>query len=322
MKNVLAKAWGQNKIGNGSETLQNIIETNENVLNYLRLLVEYVNSNPQIMNGREFAGRTSEAMGRTERSDFAVKLGIPMIKEPRAGAGGSTFYDYSMLKSHIDSGFAGMGNNMRKPFGSNSFGSNSFGSNPFSQFGLSASFAGPSYRSPLASSASSYGFQVPYQLGGNLNGAPPTITGAGALQNLIYQTVDELKMMGKNIDSDDLRNIELKTKEMAVIENELIKTASYLEQYKYMVELFKDYNSQILSFNTVKDLVEKQKDLLSKQWNEETTLVKILGSLQGLCRGKCDDFVNDDCEYEKATVNLAHLPPPRQPDCVPKPKYC
>jgi len=90
MQHVLAKTWGQEKHGQAS-TLQSTIENNENLLNYLRLLVEYVNSNLAIMNGKEFVGRSSEAAGRVARSELAMKLCIPMIKEPK-GANAS-FYD-------------------------------------------------------------------------------------------------------------------------------------------------------------------------------------------------------------------------------------
>jgi len=108
---------------------------------------------------------------------------------------------------------------------------------------------------------------------------------------------------------------------MKDLESELIKTEAYLEEYKYLMEIFKDYKSEILTLNSIEGLVEKYKDLLSKQTTEEGTLLKILGSLQSLRVGKCEDFVNDDCEYKPATLNLPQLPA-KQTDCIPKQKIC
>lgn len=329
VKHVLTKAWGQQQVqlptstgtGASSETLQSIIEKNENILNYLRLLVEYVNSNPAIMNGRELAGRTAEAAGRVERSELTRKLGIPMVKEPKKGPM-TTFYDYTMLRSHLESGFLGQ-TMRRRPFTS-AFGTTFTGTGP-SPIGFQGS---PQFRSPFSSSI--YGLNVPFQLGGlnpDINSylrrrESGIISGAESLFGLIRVTVEDLKSMGKIIDEGDLTSIENKVVNMKSLESELIKTETYLEEYKYLMELFKDHKSEILTLETIKGLVEKQKDLISKQTTEENTLVKILGSLQGLRQGKCEDFVNDDCEYEKATIDVTQLPPPKQPDCIPKQKIC
>jgi hypothetical protein len=323
VKHVLTKTWGQQTVQTGTttESLQSIIENNENILNYLRLLVEYVNSNPQIMNGKEYAGKTAEAVGRLERSELAIKLSIPMIKEPRGPM--STFYDYSMLKSHLESGFLSQ-TLRRKPTTTffNPYGSSSVTNNSLSPLG------GPVFRSPF--SESTYGFGIPFQLGGvypDINTYfrrkdQGIVSGPEALGSLITVTINDLKNMGKTIDDDDITGIKKKVDNMVTLERELVKTEMYLEEYKYLTELFRNYKSEILTLDTIKGLVEKQKDLLSKQTNEENTLVKILGSLHELKQGKCEDFINDDCEYEQATINLTQLPPPKQPDCVPKQKIC
>jgi len=278
------------------------------------------------MNGREFVGKTSEAVGMFESSELATKLHIPMIKEPKESM--ASFYDYSMLRSHMESGPFGQtfrrrsmpsAFNPMKVAATNSF-TPSFAS-PFSSFG------GPTLNSPFSGSMG-----IPFQFGAG--GSSPDIycykrrkeqgvvSGAEALFGLIRVTIEELKAMGKIIDQEDIKNMRKKVENMKVLEDELMKAETYLEEYKYLMELFRDYSSETLTLDTIRGLVEKKKDLLSKQNTEETTLVQILGSLQGLKHGNCEDFVNDDCEYQPATINLTQLPPPKQPDCIPKQKIC
>jgi hypothetical protein len=310
VKRVLSKTFGQQK-SNAGESLQSIIEGNENILNYLRLLVEYVNGNPSILNRKEIAGRTSEAAGKLARSELAYKLRIPMIKQPKGPE--ATFYDYSMLKSYMDVPSL-------IPRRAISVPTSGFGN----QF--AASFAGSMYRSPF--STSSYGFQIPYQLGGMYQ-APAQdqiVTGSEALLSLINNTVGDLKAMGKTIAQEDLDTIHKKVENMKNLENELVKTAMYLEVYKYYIELFKNYKSEYLTLSQVQGLAEKYKDLLSKQSSEENLLVKILGSLQGLRQGKCaDEFVDDSCLYEPITVDTSMLPAAAkkmEEECIPKQKIC
>lgn len=320
IKDVLSKAWGQKKTNDG-RTLQSILESNENVLNYLKLIVEYVNSNPAILNGKEFVGKTVEAVGKVPRSEYAKKLQIPMIKEPKGPA--TTFYDYSMLRSHLDSGF--LGRNLRKPF--STFGT----THPIGMQGV-VGLQTPTFRSPFTSVV--YGLNVPFQMGGlhpdiqNYLHAEKTgiISGAESLYHIINVTLEDLKAMGKTIDPNDLKSIENKVNAMKALEFELVKTETYLEEYKYLIELFKDYKSEILTLDTIKNLVEKKKDLLSRQTSEENILLKILGSLQGLRHGKCDDFIEDPCQYKPITVDVDMsqlLTKPKETvDCIPKQKIC
>jgi hypothetical protein len=311
MQHVLAKTWGQEKHGQAS-TSQSTIENNENLLNYLRLLVEYVNSNLAIMNGKDFAGRSSEAAGRVERSDLAMKLCIPMIKEPKGAS--ASFYDYSMLKCHVDNSFSGQSR-----------------SRPASNM-MTMSFGGPTYRSPFSGINVGMGFSVPYQSGGVVDIysyqrkiGDGNISGPEALYGIIRTTIEEIRAdHGKTIDEGDIQEITKKVDGMKAYEQELIKTEKYLEEFKYLLGLFKDYKSEILTLKNIEQIVEKKKDLLSRQFNSESDLVKILGSLQGLKSGNCEDFVNDDCNYEKAVIDTSLLPMQQQKnaDCVPAKRTC
>lgn len=293
----------QSQTPGDNKTIQAIVESNENLLNYLRLIVEYVNANPAILNGKEMSVKTTEGVGRVEQSELARRYNIPMLKEPKGS--GASFHDYSMLRSHMESGFTAQ--SRRRP-------------------GLSLSLGGPLYRSPITES--SVGFSIPYQMGG----ASPDITsflrkreggmvtGADALGSMITGTILDLKTMNKEIDKEDITKITMKIDTMKKLEDELIKTEIYLEEYKYLMELFKNYKSEMLTMATIQQLVDKQKDLVSKQMDGETAMVKILGSLQGLLTGRCcEEFIECKDDYQPATVGFSDCPGPIQ---VPKVQPC
>jgi len=264
------------------------------------------------------------------RSELAQKLNIPLMKLPKGK--GTTMYDYSMLRTYMDSGF---GQAFKKrPMGMGSmFGSMGQGVGMGMGMGMgmgvgmgmgtgqyNVSLSGPSYRSPF--NPTSLGFTVPYQLGQVGGGGFPDcqtymrrkesgmVSGADALASLITVSIEELKGMGKYIDDEDKKKIIQKIDNYKTLENELIKTAIYLEEYKYLMELFGNYKSEILTMDSISQLVEKQKDLLYKQGDEETSLVKILGSLQNLLAGKCEEFVECKEDYQPASVEFSCLPGP------------
>lgn len=278
MKTVLTGNEWKTVDPSNNKTLQNTIEENENLLNYLRLLVEYVNANPAILNGKEFAAKTAEAVGRVKQSDLAMRLGIQMAKVPAGRSAG--MYDFSMLQSHLGSRAA------RRP--------------------LVASFSGPNYRSSFgALGASGMGVAVPFQMGGvpNINSYirrvdANVITGASALQALIDKSITDLQNKGITIAQEDQTAIVKKLDTMHKIETELINTDIFLEEYVYMLDLFppSKYKSEMLSLDKIKAFVEKQKDLLSTQATEDDRLVTIYGSLQKLLAGLSDDFVEEGYE--------------------------
>ncbi|AYV80907.1 MAG: hypothetical protein Harvfovirus10_5 [Harvfovirus sp.] len=280
LKTVLTKGDWQKPDPNNAAggKFQNTIEDNENLLNYLKLVVEYVNANPAVLNGKEFAAKTSEAIGRVKQSDLAVRLGIQMAKVPASRYQG--MYDYSMLQSHVGSFRSQV---PRNP--------------------LAGSFGGPGSRSSFGSFGSEIGIGMPFQLGGvpNIDSyirrvESNSISGASALQALIDSRITDLKNRGIFIDLDDQTSIVKKIDTMKKIEDELISTAMILDAYSKIQYLFPGNRSEMLSMDKVKAFVEKYKDLVSTQANEETALVKIYGALEKLLVGQSDDFVDQGYE--------------------------
>lgn len=264
--------WVKNYLKKGKkfdEESMKLIEDNESLLNYLQLLSEYVNANPSILNGKTFTAKTAESMGRVNQTQLAIDLKIPMRKEPKKAGYGA--YDYGMLRSHLDSSFFGQTARKRTVFP-------------------------PVFRSPFSETTFSVG--LPYQSGGFADLSTyyrrrdeGLISGAEALSSIIQSTIADLENMGKKIDEGNMKSLAEKIHNMKTIEHELIKTEKYLEEYRNMVELFRDYKSELLTLDDIAHLADKQRDLQGKQLSEEASLVKILGSLQSLLAGKSGDFI-------------------------------
>jgi len=120
------------------------------------------------------------------------------------------------------------------------------------------------------------------------------------LFSIIEQAIQDLKNMGKELHPDDQTRILQKVDNMKQVEKELIKIGMYLEEYRQLMDTFKDYKSELLTYDQIRQFVEKRESLLTRQTDEESNLLEILGSLQKLCLGKSDDFVESG--YKKIDV--------------------
>jgi len=270
ISNVLYKEWGKQDDGSGN-TLRSILEDNDNIISYLRLVVEFVNNNPAIINGKELAVRQATSKARTARTKYAEDLNIPYAIDP-VTIGDRSTHDFGMLKNFVDNGYNGRSRNRQS----------------LSQSGV----YGAMFQSPFANA--SYGLS-PYQYGGageesfyagNLAAAPE------ALKSFILNLIAELKDAGKEICDEDVAKIKQKIDNLVTISKELIKIHQYLEEYHNLIDIFRDDKSELLTMDMVNKLVNKHKGLQDRKYGEEDVLMKILGALQGL---KC----NDSDEYKE-----------------------
>ena len=289
VKNYMSTKFN-GKVDGAGKKVEEIISQNDKLLDYLQLLVEYVNANPAILN-KDYSGKTSESQGVVNTSDLAQRLGLRMQMLPAGSYRGLS--DYSRLKSMITS----------------------FHSKP--RMGMSMgmgqgypSYTGPVYNSPYATQQ--LGVGLPFQLGGNDSAEmgqylkridQRKITGPEALVALINGTLDELKQSGKTLDERDRTEIAKKADVLVQTEKELIKAGIYLEEYDKQVKLFGDYTPEMLSLDSMQKLVEKRENLYKRQESEETNLLRILGKLQGELQKK-KEFVEENDEGRYRNLNL------------------
>lgn len=262
-KHTLARVFDntQHNLTSGKKTMQQIIEGNAKLLDYLQLLVECLNSNPNILN-KNVRGQTEEAVGRVARSEYAEKLGIKMYRAPPRET--RSLIDYNNMRFVVQSRPA----------------------------------TAPSARSQVQTLAAS-GIQlgsIPYrfqfgqvgQLGGGSVGAADT------LAVMIGNLVQELREKGKTLSRSDTEMIEQKASRMREIESELVKYGIILQQYNDLVNTFDDYRSQVISIADIERIANKEQALLNLRDREEGMMVKILGSLEDLKRGHTTDFVSEN----------------------------
>lgn len=268
IKEVLQQRWGQQKDLEG-ETLQSILENNDNVLNYLSLLVDYVNSNPSIINKNVF-GKSDEANGVVKSTEYAMKLGIPLARKKKTSKTSAKidFYNLTVYMQRL--------RDERK---------NSF------------------VNSPSLTSRNQFNtpFSLPFQYGGNVTpvidfldtGEKPSAS--FSLFALIQTAIEGLRSMGKTIDDNATTEIQKKLQTMMNVENEMIRTLVYLEEYRYLIELFKEYDHEDLTLDKVRSLVDNNRVLLDKYDRQEDSIIKILKNIQN----KLNE-ANDEKDYHEA----------------------
>lgn len=250
---------------------QEAIRGNGKLLEYLRLLTEYVNLNPQVLNGKQINARTSESTGRTQRTELAIKLNIPLRKEPKRSSPYAGLFDSLMLKSNLSSSYYGQ--SMRRN-----------------------ALKSPSYRSPM--SGSSFSFPFFSQQGGyHVDTSSSfralkegTCGGYYVLKKLISGTLLDLKGMGKKLDPEDEKAIDQKLEQIRALEEDLIKTEIYLEACKDLRNTFEGYNTEFLTMDTIRNLAAKRGEILGRKFEGEDKLSNICVSLNKLKCGKTDDF--------------------------------
>ena len=292
IKNVLAKAWGQKQGANG-KTLQTILENNENVLSYLRLLVDYVNANPAILNREKYAGQTVEALGRIQVPDYVAKLGIPLMRLPARNE--MLGQDWAMLNSNLLSRqrpIRGMFTQSSLPMG---IANASILSGQVPQF-QTGQF-GMQYGGQLGSQG------IPLMAGVPTQFMPGMQLGADQIATMIQS------IPGGNVDNSKIQRI---VQQIKLQENELKKLNLYLAESLKMRD--EGITSPLISDANIQGLFDKQYDLQSSQYSQERTLLGLMRNGLRSSGLPCPEIPDDSCLYNDIDVNPAELPPP---PCVP-----
>jgi len=290
LKEQLQKKFSGMKSDDG-KPIADIIQENQMLIDYLQMLVDYVNSNPKILNADISGVRTAEAVGYVGASKLAEKLGIEMRQEP-IDVKGSVSYDFGRLNSHVKTSYIGQLGRR---------------SNLFSPLSLTfGNFPRHAFMSPYSVSSLSFPFATQYggQLGQvhlpmfetktNVN----KITGADALKSVIVNTINEIEAIHKKImDKSDYDKIMKKIENLKCIEKDLVDAEMTLQEYRDLLETFNNYEPEVVTREKIREYIEKYKGLYNVQFDHETFLLKIFETLQKLlsCE-KCNDV-----EYKEIT---------------------
>lgn len=242
-----------------------IIKDNADLMNYLKLVREYINANPAILNAG-YSGATVESKGIPETSDYLKKLNIGMRRNPM-GYGDKATLDQKRMYDKIRVDYSGLSR---------------------SRPGMPMSTGLPTWSSYFGTR--DVGFGIPFQIGGHNSflkrQAQGKITGAVALGNIIDGLVANLRRSGKTIDENTEKMLKEKKKQLYDVEKNLLETEMYLEEYKNIIDMFQQYDQQVITMNDIKKMVDHHHRASTKLYNGEKYLVDVFGALTQLLDDK------------------------------------
>ena len=255
-----------------SQADQAAIRNNTQLLDYLELIVQYVNANPALIN-KHYSGNSDETVGNSQPTEYAKRLGLQQYR--RVPAEHRDVYEMNLL-----------GNHQRT-----------------SMFGATVNRPVSYLRAPFGYGASTVGVL----LGGSgiqLGGGDVAIAGSRYLDGLIQVAIHRLRRNNISLDDASVEAIKAKLNKMQSVELELQKTVAYLNTFADMQEYSSDYNSKILSDETLRNLVNRYKTLRNKLHSGESDFTTILGALTKLQVGEETDLLSE-VEKGYTPVNLS-----------------
>jgi hypothetical protein len=268
------------------EADQRAISNNPLLLDYLELIVQYVNANPALLN-KNYNGKTEESEGRSRPPVFAKKFGIRPRFEPYS----SGSYDMSMFQKHSKNSMYAT-TALKSPF----------------QLSAGTGLIRTAFGHSINPAGVGVGL-IGVQAGGAYNATTYTaktgnkyIMGAEAINGMINVLIKQLEDHGKTLASGDKEKITKKLENMKDVENELVKYMEYIGEYNSMLDVLGDYNSQTLSLSSLRELTAQHGKLQGKHVKEEGSMLAIMQAIQNLIAGKDSDLVSEDV-YQPVGVN-------------------
>lgn len=238
------------------------------LLAYLDLVSQFVNGNPAILN-KNYAGSSDEAAGLFKRSAFADKLGINVRRDPNNRS--AVAYDINRLRGYLSTSqvqtnpfFATVNGRTYSPFG--------YGLTP--GMGL------------IAQTGGAGGDKCDHVLR-KLNGNQ--ITGAKMIGSFMDVVLAELARKGKTLDETDRVNLDKKVKSLVELEEEMLRTLCYIDDYSKMLDTLKDYKAETLDIAYVDKFVERLNAIINKKQSVESSFVDVFGKIL--------DVLKDDAKY-------------------------
>lgn len=255
------------------EEMKNLKADNGYVLSYLNLVVQFVNSNPGILN-KGISGKTEESVGKARATKYIKELGIPQRIEP----GGGT-HELTRLRQNLQSSLRGisilnkrispfmpLGMGLRTPFGTN--------------------------LTPGVSTVRGFqigGGSVSWLLDRAYNPAQGSYCGASLMKEIFEGLIDDLGKRNKMINTEDVNRIRKNLKEMEKTETALLKLLAYIEEFNSLKDALKDYKSETLTRENLIAFVDSYKNKQSMYLSNEHKLLKIIEGIAKILEKEGED---------------------------------
>ena len=109
-----------------------------------------------------------------------------------------------------------------------------------------------------------------------------TNTGTELLRELVNSKLGELETNNKFIVNQDMRKINDKLDELDKIDNQILKTIRYYQEYRKLIHYFKNYANTTLSKDNVDKLLDRNRKLIDKKVYGEKILLNLLSTLDNI----------------------------------------
>ena len=106
------------------------------------------------------------------------------------------------------------------------------------------------------------------------------VSGSRLLRKYMQALVSGLDSRGKSLGQEDLKKINEHLDKMQDLEEALLRTMCYIDEYSKLLDLFKDYHSDTLSEDSMKKFGKRYSYLLDKQLSTGDTLIDIFRQIQ------------------------------------------
>jgi len=238
---------------------------NTRLIEYLRLVSEFVNRNPTLLN-KGFNGETDETTGKFKQSALASSLGIETRVEPNAKSAPSV--ELNLLQKHMKTSFHGA-TASRTPFDL---------SNPFG--GIGAGF--PSGMGMMRGGGGSLTDALHIEELVSRVKSSKAVIGGELLRDLLSNAISSLESRGKHLDSSQREEIEGNLDKVIQMQDKLSEVANCINEYITILDYFKDYNNDTLDLKNLKQMVSRRGSLMEKLKRSETNMVTTLQAITNI----------------------------------------
>jgi len=254
--------------------VQKMFSGNSTLLMYLDLISQYVNSNPAMLN-KGFSGCTEEGSGTFKMSEYASKLpGMMARKQPLGGDMGryeiNMFRSYAKSRSPVNPFFVASSGKVYTPFGV--------------ELNPGVPVVIPAMRGQIGGGPVDSATSWLLRRFNNDAGCEP-VFGSSLIRNVMQDVYSTLNAKGKKLSEDEQKRIEHRINKLAELEQELIRTIYFIDEFNRLCDSFTGYKCETLTEANIAQFVKRYEKITSKAGCESDSLVDILAKLQQVVAG-------------------------------------